>query len=99
MMISMTFYQISPRIMMFFTIIVHILMLLMVTYVENRPFSLAADSVKMATIEKFKTPRIMFPKGLGMKINHQNAFLKPIPRDYRAGTGLIQELSVDYFLD
>ena len=73
---------------MFFKIIVHILMLQMVTYAENRPFSLVADSVKRATIEKKWTPRKMFPKGSGMKINHQNEFLKPIPRDYEAGTGL-----------
>ena len=74
---------------MFFKIIVHILMPLMVTYAENRPFSLVADSVKGATIEKKWTPRKMFPKGSGMKINHQNEFLKPIPRDYEAGTGLM----------
>ena len=74
---------------MFFKIIMHILMPLMVTYAENRPFSLVADSVKGATIEKKWTPRKMFPKGSGMKINHQNEFLKPIPRDYRACPGLV----------
>ena len=80
---------------MFFKIIVHILMPLMVTYAENRPFSLVADSVKRATIEKKWTPRKMFPKGSGMKINHQNEFLKPIPRDYRACPGLYAAFVLD----
>ena len=36
----------------------------------------------------FATPRMLFPKGSKMHTNHQNAYIKRIPRNQMARTGL-----------
>ena len=56
--------------------------------VVQRPFSLVARLGALAVIFFFATPRILFPKGSKMHSNHQNAYIKRIPRDQWASPGL-----------